>query len=124
MTTSLLHIMGNFQADAEKAEKASFNKAMEERIKKDGYTVSDLMYEVYVCQKQIAKLKMSLAASGLFTRAGDMDCSLVATEECDYLYETAEDALDKRYEKEQIEKCALKTSTKKVKSATKTKESA
>lgn len=117
MTTSLIHIVGAFTDDEEAAEKATFCKAMEERINKDGYKMSDLMFEVFVCQKQICALKKALTASGLFYLDSDHHRTPKESDECNCLYEMAEDELNRRYEKEQIDKCALKQPSKKSKSA-------
>lgn len=51
---SLLTIMQDFTEKDDSAEKAAFEKAMTERINKDGYKMADLMFEVYKCQRDLA----------------------------------------------------------------------
>lgn len=40
-----------------KAERAAFEAAMVDRLKTDGYKMSDLLYELFVCQKRVAILQ-------------------------------------------------------------------
>ncbi len=51
-------------------ERTVFLKSMEERINdpERGYKMQDLIYDVYICQNQIANLKMALCDAGLMER--------------------------------------------------------
>lgn len=40
-----------------KAERAAFEAAMTDRLRGDGYKMSDLLYELFVCQKRVAILQ-------------------------------------------------------------------
>ena len=106
--------MDNLSTD--EAEKAAFEKAMTDKINKDGYKMSDLLFEVYQLQKQVSLIKSGLYKSGLFELQLNADRTPVHTDECQILFDMAAKVLDEQFEKDQIDKCALKP-TKKAKSA-------
>lgn len=55
----LLNTYANFVQENDKGERAAFEAAMIERITKSeqGYKMSDLMYELFLCQKRVAILQ-------------------------------------------------------------------
>lgn len=57
---SLLKTVCDYCEQDENAERAAFEAAMIDRIQNEGYKVSDLMFEVYQCQKDIEILKNTL----------------------------------------------------------------
>lgn len=57
---SLANIIATFAAEGNKGDRAVFEAAMIERIKNEGYSMSDLIYEVYQCQVQISQIKAIL----------------------------------------------------------------
>jgi hypothetical protein len=51
----------DFVGDREEVERTLFEKAMVDRIEKgEGYRLCDLIYDVFVCQKQISILQKEL----------------------------------------------------------------
>lgn len=52
----LLATFLHFVEANEGGERAAFEAAMEERIRTKGYKMSDLMFEVFVCQRNMALL--------------------------------------------------------------------
>ena len=63
---SLLEIYKAFEAKDESAERAAFDKSMEEKINKDGFKMGDLVWALFKAEKAIsaldAKLESMIAA--------------------------------------------------------------
>ncbi len=51
---SLLEIVSEYCKDGDTAEKAVFDVAMKDKIENQGgYKLSDMLYELFVCQKEL-----------------------------------------------------------------------
>ena len=53
----LLNTVANYLEENEDGERAVFEAAMQERLATKGYKMSDLLYDLYVCQRQQIVLK-------------------------------------------------------------------
>lgn len=73
--SSFAQIYAEFCDTEDNGQRAVFDKAMEERVKREGLKVSDIVYEVFKCQQHIGELSMELqelqeVVDGLTTKKG------------------------------------------------------
>jgi hypothetical protein len=52
----LLDTFQSFVTEDDKAQRAAFEAAMIQRIQKEGYKFSDMLYELFLCQVAVANL--------------------------------------------------------------------
>lgn len=58
----LLSTFAEYAIDNDMGERAVFDAAMEKRIQKEGYRISDMCFDIYKAQRDIAILERELQA--------------------------------------------------------------